>query len=71
MPKTGRDYQTQSEKSGTAQSGDLGTQVAMDLLDQRYFILPEEAFDRFNAILDNPPSRNPDLERLLKSKLWF
>jgi hypothetical protein len=71
MRKTGGDCQTRSEESGIAQSGDLGAQPAMELLDQCYFLLPEEAFDRFNAILDNPPASNPGLERLLKSKLWL
>lgn len=71
MWKTSRNCQTRSERSGTAQSGDLGARPAMDLLDRCYFVLPEEAFDRFSAILDNPPSSNPGLERLLKSKLWF
>jgi uncharacterized protein (DUF1778 family) len=38
------------------------------LLDQRYFALPEEEFERFTAMLDKPPARNPRLARLLKTK---
>lgn len=43
----------------------------MDLLDQCYFVLPEEAFDRFNVIVDNPPSSNLGLDRLLKGSSGF
>lgn len=37
-------------------------------LDRSYFVLGEEEFKRFVAILENPPSSNPRLERLLKRK---
>ena len=36
------------------------------LLDQCYFNLGEEEFRRFNEMLDNPPTSNPGLERLLR-----
>ena len=38
------------------------------LLDRRYFVLSEEAFARFMAILDNPPKSNPKLRRLLETR---
>ena len=38
------------------------------LLDQCYFNLGEEAFQRFTAMLDNPPAANPKLTRLLMRK---
>jgi uncharacterized protein (DUF1778 family) len=38
------------------------------LLDRRYFALPAEEFKRFIALLDKPPSSNPRLARLLKTK---
>jgi len=38
------------------------------LLDRRYFVLSEEAFQRFTAMLDKPPKDNPKLRRLLESK---
>ena len=38
------------------------------LLDQRYFNLDEEAFQRFIDLLDAPPADNPGLTRLLKKK---
>jgi uncharacterized protein (DUF1778 family) len=38
------------------------------LLDQRYFNLDEEAFQRFIDLLDAPPKDNPGLTRLLKTK---
>lgn len=38
------------------------------LLDQCYFRLGEEDFQRFTAMLDNPPATNPKLARLLKRK---
>ena len=37
------------------------------LLDRRYFVLPEEAFKRFTAMLDKPPRDNPKLRRLLET----
>jgi uncharacterized protein (DUF1778 family) len=37
------------------------------LLDRRYFVLSEEAFERFNAILDKPPQDTPELRRLLET----
>jgi len=41
------------------------------LLDQCYFSLGEEAFQRFTEMLDNPPADNPGLARLLNRKpLW-
>jgi uncharacterized protein (DUF1778 family) len=38
------------------------------LLDQRYFNLDAEAFQRFVDLLDGPPASNPGLARLLKTK---
>jgi uncharacterized protein (DUF1778 family) len=38
------------------------------LLDQRYFSLDDEAFQRFTAMLDAPPTDNPRLTRLLTTK---
>jgi uncharacterized protein (DUF1778 family) len=38
------------------------------LLDRRYFVLSEDAFRRFNAVLDKPPKDNPKLRRLLATK---
>jgi uncharacterized protein (DUF1778 family) len=38
------------------------------LLDQRYFHLDDDAFKRFTAMLDAPPTDNPGLTRLLKTK---
>jgi uncharacterized protein (DUF1778 family) len=38
------------------------------LLDRRYFVLSEEAFKRFTAMLDKPPRDNPKLRRLLETR---
>jgi uncharacterized protein (DUF1778 family) len=38
------------------------------LLDRRYFALSEEAFRKFNAMLDRPPKNNLKLRRLLETK---
>jgi uncharacterized protein (DUF1778 family) len=38
------------------------------LLDRRYFILDDDAFQRFTAMLDAPPTSNPRLARLLQTK---
>ena len=38
------------------------------LLDRCYFNLGEDEFQRFNAMLDNPPATNPKLARLLNRK---
>lgn len=38
------------------------------LLDRRYFALSGEAFRRFTAMLDKPPTSNPRLQRLLLTK---
>ena len=38
------------------------------LLDRRYFVVPEEVFKEFTAILDRPPKDNPRLRRLLQTK---
>ena len=38
------------------------------LLDRRYFVLSEETFQRFAAMLDKPPRDNPKLRRLLETK---
>ena len=38
------------------------------LLDQRLFILDAEAFKKFQAILDSPPSDNPKLRKLMATK---
>jgi uncharacterized protein (DUF1778 family) len=35
------------------------------LLDRRYFVLSEDAFRKFTAMLDKPPKDNPRLRRLL------
>lgn len=35
------------------------------LLDQRYFALSKDVFERFAAMLDHPPASNPKLHRLL------
>ena len=41
------------------------------LLDRRYFALSQDAFKRFTAILDTPPTRNLKLQRLLRTKaVW-
>lgn len=37
------------------------------LLDRRYFALSEDAFKRFRAMLDKPPTSNPKLRRLLQT----
>jgi uncharacterized protein (DUF1778 family) len=38
------------------------------LLDQRLFLLDEQAFRRFTAALDAPPTKNPRLQRLLRTR---
>jgi uncharacterized protein (DUF1778 family) len=38
------------------------------LLDQCYFQLDDDAFQRFTAMLDAPPAENAGLTRLLKTK---
>lgn len=38
------------------------------LLDRRYFVLSEDAFRRFTAMLDKPPASNPKLGRLLRTR---
>ena len=38
------------------------------LLDQRYFALSQDAFKRFAAMLDTPPTSNPRLRRLLQQR---
>jgi uncharacterized protein (DUF1778 family) len=38
------------------------------LLDQHQFALPDKAFKRFMAALDEPPRENVRLKKLLKSK---
>ena len=38
------------------------------LLDRRYFLLPEDAFSKFVAMLDRPPKQNARLRRLLETK---
>jgi uncharacterized protein (DUF1778 family) len=38
------------------------------LLDRRYFILDDDAFQRFTDMLDAPPTSNPRLARLLQTK---
>lgn len=38
------------------------------LLDRRYFVVPEAAFQQFIAMLDKPPKDNPRLRRLLRTK---
>lgn len=38
------------------------------LLDRRYFVLDDETFQEFAAMLDAPPAANPRLRRLLSEK---
>jgi len=38
------------------------------LLDRRYFLLTDEAFQEFSTMLDAPPEDNPKLRRLLETK---
>ena len=38
------------------------------LLDQRLFLLDDQAFRRFTAVLDAPPTDNPRLRRLLRTR---
>jgi uncharacterized protein (DUF1778 family) len=38
------------------------------LLNQHHFALPERAFKRFMAVLDESPRENARLRKLLKSK---
>jgi len=41
------------------------------LLDRRYFALSRDIFQRFTALLDTPPARNPKLQRFLRTKaVW-
>jgi uncharacterized protein (DUF1778 family) len=37
------------------------------LLDRRYFVLSDDSFRRFTALLDKPPATNPKLRRLLQT----
>jgi uncharacterized protein (DUF1778 family) len=38
------------------------------LLDRRYFVLSDDAFQKFVTMLDRPPKDNPRLRRLLQTK---
>jgi len=38
------------------------------LLDQRLFLLDDQAYRRFTAALDAPPTENPRLRRLLRTR---
>jgi uncharacterized protein (DUF1778 family) len=38
------------------------------LLDRRYFLLSEDSFKKFTAMLDRAPKDNPRLRRLLHTK---
>ena len=38
------------------------------LLDRHYFVLSDDDFQRFAAVLDQPPASNPKLRRLLRTK---
>jgi uncharacterized protein (DUF1778 family) len=38
------------------------------LLDRRYFVLSDDAFQKFVTMLDRPPKDNPKLRRLLQTK---
>lgn len=38
------------------------------LLDKRYFVLSQAAFNEFTAMLDKPPKENPKLRRLLQTR---
>jgi uncharacterized protein (DUF1778 family) len=41
------------------------------LLERRYFLLSDDAFKKFKAVLDRPPKDNPRLRRLIQTKaLW-
>ncbi len=60
-----------SGKDRTAFMLDAATREATTvLLDQRYFRLDAEAWDRFTALLDAPPAENPPLRKLLTPKSW-
>jgi uncharacterized protein (DUF1778 family) len=39
------------------------------LLDQRIFTLEPEAFRKFQAMLDAPPGENPELRKLMATKV--
>jgi uncharacterized protein (DUF1778 family) len=43
-------------------------EATLVLLDQRYFQLDRDAFDRFAAALDAAPADNPRLRKLLGTK---
>ena len=46
-------------------------EAEMVLLDRRYFALSQDAFKRFTALLDTPPTRSLKLQRLLRTKaVW-
>ena len=38
------------------------------LLDRRYFVLSDEAFEKFTAMFDELPQDNPRLRRLLETR---
>ena len=38
------------------------------LLDRRYFLLSDDEFKKFVAMLDSPPKVNPKLRRLLQTR---
>ncbi|HEY8055063.1 MAG TPA: DUF1778 domain-containing protein [Terriglobales bacterium] len=38
------------------------------LLDRRFFVMPQEKFDKFVALLDRPPRSSSQLRRLLLGK---
>jgi uncharacterized protein (DUF1778 family) len=47
---------------------DTAYREAIDvLLDQRFFLLDADAYDRFVELLDAPPSPSPALRRLLET----
>ena len=46
-------------------SGEEAVNVA---LDRRYFVLTEQVFEEFKAMLEESPKDNPKLRRLLESK---
>ena len=45
-----------------------GREAEAVLLDRRYFVVSDDAFRKFKALLDKPPKANPKLRRLLQMK---
>jgi uncharacterized protein (DUF1778 family) len=61
-----------AEKLGKSRSDfmlETACQAAEDvLIDQRFFLLDAEAFDRFVDLIDNPPEPSDALRRLMARK---